>query len=371
MDRTMTCSCQLHEGARCFRELAEAVAEAVFVVRSDGKLLYANHHWRSLAAIAPGGDFPGGFLAMIHPDDRQPWMLAWENALRTGGAYAIERRVRFGAGQEYVSQIEHTQPVRAPDGEVVEWVLVATMHDSQETRIEELRRALVRKNEALMAVAHEMRGPLAPIVSALELLEHRRSDPEHVAQVRALLARQVGQLARLVEDLMDLARLQHGQMRVRKEPVELRLVLEAAVETAQPVISACGQQLTTATPMASAQVYGDEGRLQQIVVNLLVNAAKFTARGGHIWLSLDTQGPSIEVRVRDTGIGIAREMLPRIFDAYVRVEAGAPVVRSGLGLGLALAQQLARLHDGELTAHSEGVGKGSEFVLQLPAAHPR
>jgi len=362
--------CELHEGARCFRELAEVVEEAVFVVRSDGKLLYANRRWRSLAALAPGGDFPGGVLAMIHPDDRQPWMIAWENALRTGGAYAIKPRVRLAADQEYVSQIEHVQPVRTAEGDVLEWVLVATMHESRDTHIEGLGRALVRKNEQLMAVAHEMRGPLAAIVGAVEVLEDRRNDPAYIARVRALLARQAGQLVRFVEDLIDVAQMEHGVVRVRKERVELRRVLEVAAETAQPVISACGQQLTTTTPMASAQVYGDEGRLQQIVVNLLINAAKFTERGGHIWLSLDRQGPSIQVRVRDTGIGIAREMLPRIFDPHVRIEAGAPIAGSGLGLGLALAQQLARLHDGDLTAHSEGVGRGSEFVLRLPAADP-
>jgi signal transduction histidine kinase len=130
---------------------------------------------------------------MIHPDDQQPWMIAWENALRTRSAYAIKPRVRLAADQEYVGQIEHVQPVRTPDGEVLEWVLVATMHDSRNTRIEGLRRALVRKNEQLMAVAHEMRGPLAAIVGAVELLENRRSDPAYIARVRALLARQLGQ----------------------------------------------------------------------------------------------------------------------------------------------------------------------------------
>jgi two-component system, chemotaxis family, CheB/CheR fusion protein len=144
-------------------------------------------------------------------------------------------------------------------------------------------------------------------------------------------------------------------------------VLEAAVETSQPMITARRQQLTTTALADPAITNGDAGRLTQVLVNVLVNAAKFTEPGGCISVSLDRADAAFAIKVRDTGIGIPRDMLPRIFDAYVRLEPGGG---TGLGLGLALALEIVQLHDGTLIAHSEGLGKGSEFVLTLPAASP-
>jgi len=359
---------RIFEGEKCFEELADVMTEPIWVVHPDGKLLYGNRRWHSLTGISEGEDFADGFITLVHPEDQQRWIGAWQQALRTRNSYGIERRVRCALDPKYVRQLERAQPVRNSDGDVVAWVLIATTYDENLQLIEGLRRAAVRKDEALMAVAHELRGPLAPIASAVELLKHRGSDPRCVADVRALITRQVAQLMRLVEDLLDLGRLEHRQLSVRKDCVDLRCVLAAAVEAAQPIITAHRHRLTTTARTDTAVVHGDEGRLTQVVVNLLINAAKFTPKGGRIWLSLEKEDSSLFVRVRDTGIGISGDMLPHIFDAYVRAVRGASRRGSGLGLGLALAQQLVRLHDGVLTAHSEGAGKGTEFVLQLPAA---
>jgi signal transduction histidine kinase len=361
----------VYEGEKCFEELTDVMTEPVWVVRPDGKLMYGNRRWHSLTGISEGEDFPGGFIMLLHPEDRQRWIGAWQQALRTRHSYGIERRVRCALDPEYVRQFERAQPVRNSGGDVVAWVLIATTYDENQQLIEGLRRAAARKDEALMAVAHELRSPLAPIASAVELLKHRGSDPRCVADVRALITRQVAQLVRLVEDLLDLGRLEHRQLSVRKDCIDLRCVLAAAVETAQPIITAHEHRLTTTAPTDTAVVHGDEGRLTQVVVNLLVNAAKFTPKGGRIWLSLEKDGSLLFVKVRDTGIGISGDMLPRIFDAYVRAVHGASNRGGGLGLGLALAQQLVRLHDGVLTVHSEGAGKGTEFILQLPVANPR
>ena len=356
------------EGAQCFHDVADAVTEPVWVVRPDGKLVYGNDRWHALTRIAEGEDFPGRFVNLIHPDDRPGWTEAWQRGVHSRSAYEIERRVRFAPDQHFVRQLERAQPVWSANGEVVEWVLVATMRDDHQQLLDQLRRSLLRKDEALIAVAHEMRSPLAPIASAVRLLETRGSDPVLVADVQAMIGRQVAQLIRLVDDLLDLGRLEHQHPGVRKVRLDLRFVLAAALETTQPTIAAAGHRLKTAVAPEAAIVDGDAGRLTQVLVNLLNNAAKFTGRGGRIWLSLERVQAGYVVRVRDSGMGITPEMLPRIFDAYVQAAHDTPGLRGGLGLGLALARELAQLHGGCLTAHSAGIGKGSEFVLQLPAA---
>ncbi len=358
----------MYEAEKCFQELADALVEPVCVVRPDGRLLYGNRRWHSLTTIAEGDDYPGGLLALIHPEDRQRWSDARQHAIRSRNAYEVERRVRLAPDKDYVSQFEHGYPVRDALGNIVEWILIVTMGDEKQHLIEALRRALSRKDEFLAAVAHEMRNPLAPIANALKLLERGVNDPVLVINTCGLISRQVAQLVRLVDDLLDVARVEHRQLTVRRDLLDLRDVLHAAIEVTQPAISTRRHELTATIPADAVAVQGDGGRLTQIVVNLLINAAKFTDEGGGIALALENDHYWTRVRVRDTGIGIAREMLPGIFEAFVQAEHGATRTRSGLGLGLALARQLAQLHGGTLTAHSDGVGKGSEFVLHLPAA---
>lgn len=356
----------MYEGEQCFQRLARVVAEPVWIVSANGHLVYGNPRWHALTAIAEGQVFPTAYVTLVHPDDRQHWALTWQHALRTRSPYTIERRVRCVPNGEYLCQTERAQPVTDASGDIVEWMLTATTtQEESEHLIAGLRHSLACKNEALNKVAHEMRSPLVPLAYAVELLERRGSDPACVENVRALIRRQVTQLTRLVEDLLD---PEHRQITVRKELTDFRQVLAAAVETVQPIITARGHRLTTMTIADGAFVHGDAGRLTQVLVNLLVNASKFTKPGGCISVSLERAGAAFVTKVRDTGLGIPSDMLPRIFDAYVRLERGGG---TGLGLGLALALEIVQLHDGTLTAHSEGVGKGSEFVLTLPAASSR
>lgn len=328
----------MHEDEACFRRLADAFSQLVRAMDT--------------AAVA----------------DRQRWIDTWRHALESGESYGVERRVRFKADCDYVRQLEHGRPVRDASGKIVEWIVIATQADENDRLIAELRSSLRRKEQFLMVVAHEMRNPLAPIANALELLARRSDDPAIVATARALIARQVAQLGRLVNDLLELARYEHGQMDLRRNPVDLANVVAAAVETAQPIITARDHQLTTTTDPGATIVDGDEGRLTQVLVNLLINAAKFTDEGGRISLAVEKDTPSIFVKVRDTGIGIAPEMLPCIFDAYIQAEHQREASRGGFGLGLTLARQLVELHGGTLSAQSEGLGKGSEFIMRLPAA---
>ena len=353
---------------RSFKELAEALSEPLCVVHPDGTLLYGNRKWHVLTAILEGKDFHDSLLELIHPEDREAWRSAWRKAVTTRMPYAVERRMRCVSESEsdYERQREHGHPVLAADGTVVEWVLCAVPCSENQHLVESLRRSLRRRGEFVAIVAHEIRNSLASITNALHILERHGSNTVVDASARGVVTRQVGHMSRIVEDLLDVARLEHGQLEVRHAAVDLCEVLDRAVEAAQPAMTQRQHNLLLFKTSSPILISGDATRLVQIVVNLLINAAKFTDNGGRIWLILEHDANWARIKVRDTGIGIAPELLSTIFDSYVQADAGRSRSGSGLGLGLALAQQLARLHGGALSAHSDGIGHGSEFVLQLP-----
>ena len=233
--------------------------------------------------------------------------------------------------------------------------------------IEELREEIARRQQFTMMVAHEMRNLLAPLTSEVELLAS--ADTAATFRVRPAIARQVAQMTRLVDDLVDLASSEQGRMSLRIASLDLRDVITAAIDIAQPTIAARGHRLTLApTQPDPAVIDGDHGRLTQVLSNLLINAAKFTPNCGDICVLLEHETPYVKMCVRDTGIGIAADMLPNIFNVYVRSAREPDGTRGGLGLGLAVARHLVELHGGTLRAYSGGPGMGSEFVLRLPVA---
>jgi PAS domain S-box-containing protein len=234
--------------------------------------------------------------------------------------------------------------------------------------VEKLRQADRKKDEFLATLAHELRNPLAPIRTGLQLLEMTGSKAEAAAQARTMMARQVGQLVRLVDDLMDLTRISRGRIELRKQPVKLAAVVESAVETSRPLIEEMGHQLTVTLPTQPITVNADLTRLAQVFWNLLTNAAKYTDRGGHIWLTAERQGSDVVVALKDTGIGIAAEKLPGIFEMFSQVEGALSRSQGGLGIGLCLVKQLVQMHGGSIEAESEGPGRGSRFVVRLPVA---
>jgi len=239
--------------------------------------------------------------------------------------------------------------------------------DESERVIAQLRRSIADKDRFLALVAHEMRGPLAPISSALQLLTRHIDEPQVVRQSTTLMTRQLAQLVRLVDDLLEVARSQIAEIPLKRELLGLENAVTAAVEAAQPIITSHGHHLTIMTPTDTTLVDGDAGRLAQVFANLLVNAAKFTNDGGRICISLEREADWALVRVRDSGIGISRDMLTRVFDAYVQAERGSAASKGGLGLGLALVRHLIELHGGTVSACSDGPGLGSEFIVRLPS----
>ncbi|HWB11450.1 MAG TPA: ATP-binding protein [Pirellulales bacterium] len=234
------------------------------------------------------------------------------------------------------------------------------------TLYQALKEADRRKDEFLALLGHELRNPLAPISNSLSVLKLPGADASIGRQAREMMERQVEHMVRLVDDLLDVSRIMRGKIELRREAVELAAVVARAVETSQPRLDAEGHRLTVLVASECLLLYGDLVRLAQVISNLLDNAAKYTERGGQIWLTAIREGNEAVVRVRDTGIGIAPAALPRLFDMFYQAERRTRKSQGGLGIGLSLVRGLAQLHGGTAEAHSDGLGAGSEFVVRLP-----
>jgi signal transduction histidine kinase/CheY-like chemotaxis protein len=235
---------------------------------------------------------------------------------------------------------------------------------------EELAAADRRKDEFLAVLGHELRNPLAPLQNGLELLSRAGSDPAVLAKTRGLMERQVRHLVRLVDDLLDVARIRSGKIVLALERVDIAVLIGSAVEIARPMIDARRHQLEVHIASPTPWVDADRTRLPQLLANLLNNSAKYTEEGGRITLSAEQTGDTVQVRVRDSGIGMTPEALATVFELFAQVAGPAHAVQGGLGVGLSLARSIAELHGGTLTAYSQGPGTGSEFILRLPAARP-
>ena len=233
---------------------------------------------------------------------------------------------------------------------------------------EELAAADRRKDEFLALLGHELRNPLAPLQNGLELLALGGSDQALVTHARQVMERQLRHLVRLVDDLLDVARIRSGKIVLEIERVELAAMIASAVELARPLIDARSHELQVILPPEILWTNADRIRLPQLLANLLNNASKYTDEGGNITLAVAQLGTDIVVSVRDDGIGMDGEALGNVFELFAQAAGPAHAVQGGLGVGLSLARSIAELHGGVLTAHSEGLGKGSEFVLRLPAA---
>jgi PAS domain S-box-containing protein len=224
-----------------------------------------------------------------------------------------------------------------------------------------------RKDEFLAMLSHELRNPLAPILNAVHLLRLEQHESQLQQQARAVIERQVSQLTRLVDDLMEVSRITTGRVQLRHDRVVVSGIVDRAVETARPLMERHQHELTVSLPPQPIWLDADAARLEQVVVNLLTNAAKYTGEGGHIWLDVQQEDDECVLRVRDTGVGIAPELLPRIFDLFTQAERSLDRSQGGLGIGLALVQRLVEMHGGTVQVVS-ALGHGSEFVVRLPVA---
>lgn len=259
-----------------------------------------------------------------------------------------------------------------PDSKNPELILLAAYDVSAaRQRSAELAESARHKDEFLATLAHELRNPLAPIRSAVQLLGMKGLQETDMNTARQIIARQVTIMVRLIDDLLDVSRISRNRLDMRKERVELAALIEAAVESSHPLIQQCGHELTVNLPSQTLNLDADPVRIAQVFVNLLNNAAKYTKPGGHIWLTAERDGNDAVVQVRDNGIGISANMLSCVFDIFTQVDRLSAPSQGGLGIGLTLVRRLVEMHGGSIEARSGGLDQGSEFIVRLPLIPPQ
>jgi PAS domain S-box-containing protein len=243
---------------------------------------------------------------------------------------------------------------------------VREQHETLGNRVAALAAESHQKDVFLSTLSHELRNPLAPLANALEIIRLSGPTTPHVAYALSVIERQTELLRRLVDDLLDMARIGAGKVQIRREPVVLGELLERSIETLRAQIEARRHHVDLIQPETAIRVEADPARLMQVFVNLVGNAVKYTSDGGRIWVKATTEGGEAVVRVADQGLGIPPEMLPRIFELFTQVESSRPYAQGGLGIGLSVVKNLVDLHGGSVQVRSEGLGKGSEFTVRLP-----
>jgi PAS domain S-box-containing protein len=355
----------LRESEEKLRLLADTIPQMAWTARPDGHIFWYNRRWYEYTGTKPE-DMEGWGWQAVHDPEVLPDVLArWKASIASGEPFDMVFPLRGADGQlrPFLSRVN---PLRDAGGHIVYWF--GTNTDISEIKRMEnaLRDADRRKDEFLATLAHELRNPLAPIVNSLQILKMPRVDPASMQQVREIMERQVHQLVRLVDDLLDVSRVMRGKIELRRQQVELATVIARAVETVQPLMDVHGHRLQVVLPDESLLIDGDPIRLAQAVSNLLTNAAKYTEPGGTICLSAGREKNEVVISVEDNGIGIAPDVLPKVFELFVQAEHAANRAQGGLGIGLTLVKNLVEMHGGNVEARSAGLGRGSQFLIRLP-----
>jgi PAS domain S-box-containing protein len=371
----------LRESEERYRVLFELSPVAVYSIDASGVIQQFNRHAAELWGRKPVlGDTDERFCGshkLFRPDgtfmphDQCPMaQVVNGEVLEVRDAEVLIER----PDGTRVTVVVNIRPLMGPNGEIsgaINCFYDITERFRMERELQQQADALAdlnrRKDEFLAMLSHELRNPLAPIVQAVHLLAAQPNGDTIQERARGVINRQVVQLTRLVDDLMDVSRVSTGRVRLQLDYIAMNVVVEHAVETMRHLIDQRGLALTVSLPPQPVWLHADAARLQQVVVNLLGNAAKYTQHGGHVWLSVEQEGEECVLRVRDTGIGIAPELLPRVFDLFTQAEQSLDRSQGGLGIGLALVQRLVEMHEGRVEAHSV-LGQGSEFIVTLPVA---
>ena len=322
-------------------------------------------------------DFFDGVTDFVHPEDCVFVAAAFQSAIATGKRYDCEFRVTRLGGQTRWLAI-HGDTLRGRSG-LVERVVGVVQDVTERKRsqdalshyAEQLRDADHRKDEFLAMLAHELRNPLAPIRNAVQLLRNINLKSEHAVRTLDMIERQSTHLTRLVDDLLDVSRINEGKVILKQEVIDVNSVLTAAVELARPFVDANQHRLRITLPHEALYVQCDPARMTQVVSNLLNNAAKYTNPGGDIELVAERLDDTVMLKVRDNGIGIAPDLLPHIFELFTQAERAIDRSQGGLGIGLSLVKTLVALHGGSVEAVSAGLGRGSEFRIRLPLSAAR
>lgn len=354
---------RLHESEQCFRALVNATSDVVYRMSADWSVMHELDGRGFLAdTLSPSSAWMDKY---IHPEDQPKVTSAINTAVRNQRVFDLEHRVRRADGTigwTYSRAI----PVFDEHGRLLEWFGAAADVTARRQAEEEVLQANQAKDEFLAVLSHELRNPLAPLLTGLELLQRSPSREDLLERIVPMMDRQLSHLRRLVNDLLDVSRVSRGKIELQRDSLDLNVPVQAAVEQVRPLIDRLGHTLHLELSERPLPVSGDFERLVQVLANVLSNAAKYTDPGGTITVTTE-QGPDhVYVSVRDTGVGLTAANLQSVFDLFSQI-TGQSDRDGGLGIGLALSRQLVQMHGGSIEARSEGEGRGSEFLIRLPA----
>jgi two-component system CheB/CheR fusion protein len=359
---------ELRASEQRFRTLANTVPVLIWQNDEEGRNVFVNQYYLDFTGKAFDEVMGLGWHELVHPDDASAYVADYMDAVRTRRTWRNVHRVRRRDGQWRWFD-SYAQPLFAPDGSYAGHVGASLDTTDAVLAEQALKETDRRKDEFLAVLAHELRNPLAPISNAVHLLRHpdgrRRAD-----RLVEMLGRQVRQMIKLVDDLLEISRITRDKIELHRRPVLLADVVHGAVETSRPLIDQQHHQLDVRLPDAPLTLDADSVRLTQVLANLLNNAAKYTDQGGRIELEAHRAGPEVEIAVRDNGIGIPPGHLPEVFDMFTQAHRAAGRGEGGLGIGLAMVRSLVQMHGGTVEARSAGADQGSEFVVRLPLAEP-
>jgi PAS domain S-box-containing protein len=354
----------LRESEARFRAISEASPALTWQIDTQGNVVYLNQRYMDMVGMNMEQLAPAGWRSVLHPEDAPAYLADFEQAIRECSRFQHRVRIRT-AKNEWRWLKSYALPWFTAEGEYAGHIGMSvdiTEAVNAETALLEADR---RKDEFLATLAHELRNPLAPISNALALMARPDGAPA-VPHLLPVISRQVNYMVRLVDDLLEISRITSGKVELRRAPTDLSLVLRNAVDASLPLIDENKHKLSVCISESPMIVYADGVRLEQIFTNLLNNAARYTRKGGQIWLTARPENNNAVISVRDNGIGILPGMLPRLFDMFVQERRNGVGTQEGLGIGLNLVYRLVKMHGGSVEAMSEGKDRGSEFVVRLP-----
>jgi PAS domain S-box-containing protein len=356
------------EAARArYFDLFDLAPVGYFTLSEQGLILEANLTAAGLLGVERRDLVKKPLTRFILPEDQDIYYRHRKQLFETGTPQVYDLRVLRADADPFWVRLETTEAQDANGASVCRAVMSdITVRKQAEEKLAELDR---RKDQFLAMLSHELRNPLAPILNAVQLLQLQKGQNSVQQKALAIIERQVGQLTHLVGDLLEVSRAITGRIQLCQEQVAVSSIVERAVETARPLIDQRRHELTVSLPPDPIWLYADASRLEQVVTNLLTNAAKYTNEGGHIWLSAQQEGDKAVLRVRDTGLGIAPAFLPHVFDLFTQAERSSDRSQGGLGIGLTLAKRLVEMHGGTIGVSST-LGQGSEFVVSLVVCPP-
>ncbi len=355
----------LKESENRFLILSESMPQIVWLADIHGDFSYVNHTLVSYSGRSAIELKDSGWAELIHPDDRAAYMEAWSESVSSALPFEAESRLEDSAGN-YRWHLTRALPMYNDLRQITQWVGTTTdMHD-QKVIEAILKEEHLRKDQFLAMLAHELRNPLAPLANVVEVLSAAPHDAGLLADLLPVMKRKIRLLTRLINDLLDVARLTQGCIALNRRPSLVSTIVSEAVEAAQPLISEFQHQLTVTMPSHDIRISADSGRIVQALTNVLQNAAKYTGPKGKIDLTVAQSDCEVTFSVRDNGQGISPAMLNRIFDLFIHAEPNLERVPGGLGIGLSMVRTVIELHGGTVSAKSKGLGHGSEFVISLP-----